>query len=79
MSHTKRCWFHDWEWDGYRLRRCTRCNLRQEHVNFGLAHNPPSAWRETVKANDHFAAIDRERMKAAIDLERMKRPRGAQR
>ncbi|ACF33905.1 hypothetical protein FDI14_gp089 [Mycobacterium phage SirDuracell] len=64
MAHGKHSWFHDWEWDGYRLRRCTRCNLCQEQVEFGLLHNPPREWRETVKANNHFAAVDRARAQA---------------
>ncbi len=59
----KRCWFHSWEWDGFNLRRCVRCELRQEKVQFGLLHNPPWEWRETVKANNHFTEVDRERGK----------------
>lgn len=61
MAHNKGSRFHSWEWDGYRLRRCTRCGLCEEHVELGLLHSPPSEWRETVEANNHFAAVDRAR------------------
>lgn len=57
----KRCWFHTWEWDGYSLRRCVGCQVREEKVQFGYFHSPSSEWRETVEAFDHFAEIDKRR------------------
>lgn len=61
MAHSKASWFHSWEWDGYRLRRCVMCGLCQEDVQLGLMHRPSHEWRTTTRAIGHFAKVDRNR------------------